>query len=54
MKKPKVNMDSMLKAVGIIVAAGGLVSAIFDKDKTQELSKELKDMQKRIDILENK
>lgn len=54
MKKPNLNMDGILKAVGIIVAAGGLVSAIFDKDQTKELADQVKDMQKRIKELENK
>ena len=36
MKKIKVEMDDVLKVVGIVVAAGGLVSAIFGKDKTKE------------------
>jgi gas vesicle protein len=50
MKKP--NMDKFLHVVGIVVAAGGLVSAIFATDDSKELKDQLKDMQKRIDNLE--
>lgn len=48
------NMDKAMHVVGIIVAAGGLFSAIFGKDETKELKEQLKDMQKRVNNLESK
>ena len=54
MKKFDFNMDKAMKAVGIVVAAGGLFSAIFGKDESKELREQLNDMQKRVDNLEKK
>ena len=50
----KFGMDQVLKGVGIIVAAGGLFSAIFSKDENKELKSQIKDLQKRIDDIEKK
>lgn len=33
----KLNMDGFLKVVGIVVASGGLISAIFAKDDTAKI-----------------
>jgi hypothetical protein len=53
MKLP--NLDKALHIVGIIVAAGGLFSAIFKpEDETKVLKDQITDMRKRIDNLENK
>lgn len=46
--KNKLDMDGVLKVVGIVVAAGGLVSAIFDKDKTKELSEKVEKLEQQI------
>lgn len=52
MKKP--NMDGFLHIVGIVVAAGGLISAIFGTDESKELKSQITDLQKRIKDLEDK
>lgn len=48
------DMDKAMKVVGIVVAAGGLFTAIFGKDENKELKDQVKDMQKQIDDLKNK
>lgn len=48
MKKP--NMDLILKAVGIVVAAGTLVDAIFGKGDDERI----KDLERRISEFEKK
>lgn len=48
----KLKMDKFLYGVGIVVAAGGLISAIFDKDK--DMSGKILELENRIKILEGK
>lgn len=51
MKKP--SMDTVLHVVGVVVALGGLIDAIFAKDENKELKNQVTDLQKRINNLEN-
>lgn len=44
------KLEKVLKAVGILVAIGGLVDAIFGSED----SKKIKELEGRIDELENK
>lgn len=43
----KINMNGFLKIVGIVVAAGGLVSAIFTPDDDKELEKKVDEAVKK-------
>jgi len=45
-------MDKALYIIGIVIAAGGLVDAIFNKNK--DVSGKILDLENRIKILENK
>lgn len=46
------KLDKFLYGVGIVVATGGLISAIFDKDKN--LHGKVQELEERIKLLENK
>lgn len=51
LKKVTDNLDKLSYGVGIVVAAGGLISAVLDKDKDKDLSKKVKELEQKVDDL---